>query len=166
MKIDAAHATISPSMDIQVSSNFERYLFDLLGRDAKKLYAVMDEFKATGRFALDATLMEKARQDFQAYRCGEDETLATMKKIHAETGYTLDPHSAVGVSAALKMPRSSDYPVISLATAHPAKFPDAVEKATGVKPDLPEHLQGLMEKKEIFMTEPNDLAAIKNLIRH
>jgi threonine synthase len=166
MKQNGVAPTISPSMDIQVSSNFERYLFDLLDRDAKKLTAVMDEFKTSGKFTIDESLMKKARADFTAHRCSEDETLQTMKKVHAETGYLLDPHSAVGVHAALKMKSQTSGPVITLATAHPAKFPDAVEKAMGVRPPLPGHLKGLMEKPEIFEVFPNKIQKIQEFIRN
>jgi threonine synthase len=160
MKSQDVTPTISPSMDIQISSNFERYLFDLLEGDAKKLSALMDGFKKTGSFKINSSLLQKAQQDFTAQRCSENETLETMKKIHAGSGYVLDPHSAIGVHAALK----ADKPVITLATAHPAKFPDAVFKATGVYPPLPPRLQGLMEKTENFEVLPNNLQKIKDFI--
>lgn len=155
--------TITPSMDIQISSNFERYLFELLDRDAGALNRVMDEFKKSGKFSVDSARMKKARQEFSAHRCSEDETLETMKKVHADTGYVLDPHSAVGVHAALTL-QGQGRPVIALATAHPAKFPEAVEKATGVRPALPEHLEGLMERPERFSVLPNDIHQIQAYI--
>lgn len=156
--------SISPSMDIQVSSNFERYLFDLLDNDANALTRVMDEFKMNGKFSIDSARMKRVREDFTAHRCTEAETLATMKKIHAETGYTLDPHGAIGMHAALALKEKTDGPVITLATAHPAKFPDAVEKATGTRPALPKHLEGLMEKPEKFTVLPADIAVIQEFI--
>ncbi len=160
MKQEGVQPTVSPSMDIQVSSNFERYLFDVLGRDAGKISALMKEFKETARFVVTQEDMAQIRNGFSAARCDENETLATMKKVFTEAGYTLDPHSAVGVSAALSMNK----PVITLATAHPAKFPDAVEQATGIRPGLPEHLGGLLEKPENFEVLPADLNKIRNFI--
>jgi threonine synthase len=162
MKMEGVQPTMSPSMDIQISSNFERYLFDVLGRDAEKIAALMNEFKETGTFSVSDSDMLNVRNGFSAARCSEDETLAVMKRVYAEEGYMLDPHSAVGVSAALK----AGVPVVTLATAHPAKFPAAVEKATGVRPGLPEHLSGLMEKPEKFEVLANDIEKIKNFIRN
>jgi threonine synthase len=160
MKQEGVNPTISPSMDIQISSNFERYLFDVFGRDASRIAVLMEEFKTTGRFVIPDSDMTQVKKGFTAARSSEDETLATMKKIYAETKYVLDPHSAVGVSAALKINK----PVITMATAHPAKFPDAVEKATGICPALPEHLKGLREKPENFEVLPSDLNKIRNFI--
>lgn len=166
MKAEQVVPTISPSMDIQVSSNFERYLFDVLSRDAEKLCALMGEFKSTGRFALDESLIKKARGELSAFRCGEEDTLATMKKVFDEIGYILDPHSAVGMHAALEMKKSASGPIVTLATAHPAKFPEAVEKAIGLRPPLPEHLRGLMEKPEKFTVLGNDLQAVQGFVRN
>lgn len=163
MRQEGVHATISPSMDIGISSNFERYLFDVLGRDPEKLSTVMQGFKDRGSFALEPMLMAKARREFSALRCSEEQTLATMKKVYEETDYVLDPHSAVGLHAGLEVSKKSA-PVIVLATAHPAKFPDTVEKATGLRPDLPERLKGLMEKSEIYEILPNSLSSVQHYI--
>lgn len=157
--------TVSPSMDIQISSNFERYLFDLLGRDATRVKAAMDDFKATGEFTLDAPLMGQARAQFRAFRSDDDETIATIKSTHADTGYTLDPHTAVGAKAAQIIAAETPDPVVSLACAHPAKFPDAVIKATGIHPDLPPHLEGLFDKPERLDILPNDLASVQQFIK-
>jgi threonine synthase len=152
-------------MDIQISSNFERYLFDLLGRDAEKLKTVMDEFKSTGRFAMDDAIMKKARAEFHAFRSDEETTLATMQDVFKKTDYVLDPHTAVGHAAARELQKKSGGIVINLATAHPSKFPDAVEKATGQRPALPSHLADLFEREERFKSEVNDLSVIQQYIR-
>ncbi len=161
MTQQGVNPTISPSMDIQISSNFERYLFDLLGRDAGALQKLMSDLKTTGNFSVTPAQLDRARTDFTAARSDEEATLATMKKIHAETGYVLDPHSAVGVAAALQQKK----PVITLATAHPAKFPDAVERATGTRPALPAFLGDLMEREEYVTALPNDLNAVQAFIK-
>jgi threonine synthase len=165
MKAEETHASLSPSMDIQISSNFERYLFDLLGRDSKKLSSVMKEFKETGKFSLPKDLHEKAQRDFVAARTDDSETLATIKKIYDETGYVLDPHTAVGIKAALEIVKTAKGPVVTLATAHPAKFPDAVEKATGTRPALPAHLADLLSRPEKFEILPNNLQKLQEFIR-
>ncbi len=159
------HASISPSMDIQISSNFERFLFDLLGRDPVKLTSLMEQFKTTGHFSLTDDLMDKARSTFKAYRAGDEETLVIIKDIYARTGYTLDPHTAVGVKGAIDLAKSTDNPVVSLACAHPAKFPDAVKKATGQHPALPDHLTDLLEREEQVTVLPNDLPMVQDFIR-
>ncbi len=165
MKSEETVASLSPSMDIQISSNFERYLFDLFGRNAAKLSSVMKEFKDTGKFSVSAALMEKARAEFSAYRADDAETLATIKKIFTENNYTLDPHTAVGVKAALEIEKTAKGPVVILATAHPAKFPDAVEKATGKRPALPAHLSDLLSRKEQLTVLPNNLKTLKEFVR-
>lgn len=165
MKIDGVTASNSPSMDIQISSNFERYLFDLLGRDAAKLSNVMKEFKETGKFALPEHLMKQARAEFSAYRADDSKTLETIKRVYDETGYTLDPHTAVGMSAAIEIAKTTDTPVVGLACAHPAKFPDAVERATAKRPPLPAHLSGLLERPERLDILPDNLAAVQDFIR-
>lgn len=166
MTPEIVNPTISPSMDIQISSNFERYLFDLLDRDAEKLSALMKEFKETGKFSLPENLMQKARQEFSAYRADDRETLETIKKIYRDTDYILDPHTAVGVSAALKIVAQQSGNVVSLACAHPAKFPDAVEKAIGNRPALPLFLADLHDRPEYVEILPNDLNILKNFIKN
>lgn len=154
------HASISPSMDIQISSNFERYLFDVLERDSNKLNALMTQFKDTGAFD-----MPHDAHAFKAFRTSDQETLDTIKKIHEETGYVLDPHTAVGMKAALKLRKQEpDSIIVSLACAHPAKFPDAVERAIGLRPALPDHLFDLFEKEEHVSVLPNDKTAIHAFI--
>ena len=102
MKAGGVEPSLSPSMDIQISSNFERYLFDLLGRDSEKLSALMNEFKEQGSFKLDDAVMQTAREEFSAYRCDDEDTIQMMKQCYAETGYILDPHTAVGTIGGIK----------------------------------------------------------------
>ncbi len=165
MKLGAAHATISPSMDIQISSNFERYLFDLLGRDADKLSALMNEFKANGTIKLNSDLLEKARKQFTATRADDKQTISLIKECYEDTNYILDPHTAVGMAGAKEIASKTDGAVVLLATAHPAKFPDAVEKAIAIRPSLPDHLSDLMSRKEFMSEQPNDLKIIQNFVR-
>ncbi len=165
MKLSAAHATISPSMDIQISSNFERYLFDLLGRDTDKLSALMNEFKANGAIKLSNELLSKAREQFTATRADDEQTLALIKECYEDTNYILDPHTAVGMAGAKEIAAKTDGAVILLATAHPAKFPDAVEKAIGIRPELPDHLSDLMTREEFMSEQPNDLGVVQDFVQ-
>ena len=154
--------SISPSMDIQVSSNFERALFDAYGRDGAAIAALMGELKAGG-FRISQGAIESLRGTFASGRCSEDETLAVIARHWKTTGELLCPHSAVGVKVAEEHVGLS--PMITLATAHPAKFPDAVERATGIRPGLPPHMADLFEREERMTRVPNDLAALQALVR-
>lgn len=158
-------ATMSPSMDIQVSSNFERLLFDLVGRDGPRVQGLMDNLKQSGGFSAPEDTFAQAQQTFTARRIDEDATLAEMRRVYRETGEILDPHSAIGTAAARQARqdgRIADHvPTVSLATAHPAKFPDAVTRAIGIHPALPERLADLHDRKERSITLPNDLGAIQ-----
>ncbi len=165
MKIGESYATLSPSMDIQISSNFERYLFDLLGRDAARLEALMTTFKSEGDIAVAASHLEAARNVFSAVRTDDDETLALIKEVYEESGYILDPHTAVGMKGAKALAAKESGAVVLLATAHPSKFPDAVEKAIGLRPALPDHLSDLFERKEIMTEQPNDLEAVQDFVK-
>lgn len=165
MKMQGVEASLSPSMDIQISSNFERYLFELLDCDSRKVTELMHAFKTNGSFYLLPDVLSAARRDFTAFRTDEAGTLATIKKVYYDTGYILDPHTAIGVAGALDIAKNTGDPVVSLACAHPAKFPDAVEKAIGIRPELPSHLADLFDKKEYADTLPNDLARLQNFIR-
>ena len=156
--------TISPSMDIQVASNFERLLFDLVGRDGERLTALMATFAEEGAFGVDGEALASARELFAAHRVSEEETLAMMASVLETTGELVDPHTAVGLAAAKAASSETEAPLVTLATAHPAKFPDAVARATGVTPALPAHLQDLMTKPERLSVLPNDLAAIQSHI--
>jgi threonine synthase len=166
MKQDKVQPSLSPSMDIQISSNFERYLCELTGRDFDRVRTLMEEFSKTGKFKLPADLFEKAKEDFRAIRCSDEETLAMMKECYGETGMLVDPHTAVALHAARQAVESSPaVPMVVLSTAHPAKFPDAVEKATGVRPSMPESLARLMKKPEFLHVLPNDLKKLKSFLR-
>jgi threonine synthase len=159
---DGVKPSISPSMDIQVSSNFERALFDAYGRDGAAITALMAELKAGG-FHISQGAMQMLRATFASGRCSEAETSATITRTLAQTGELLCPHSAVGVKVAEENLGAA--PMVTLATAHPAKFPDAVKAATGVHPSLPPRMADLFDRPERMTRVPDDLAAIKSLIR-
>jgi len=154
--------TISPSMDIQVSSNFERVLFDAYGRDGSVVAAQMDELRDAGRFDVGQGAIGYLRERFASGRASEEETSATIARIRAETGEVLCPHTAVGVKVAEEHVGAN--PMVTLATAHPAKFPDAVETATGVRPALPPRMADLFEREERVTRVSGDLAGIEALI--
>lgn len=161
----AVEPSLSPSMDIQVSSNFERFLFDLLGRNPDDLRGKMNSFKQSGEFGVTDAQIAHARSIFSARRCSDEQTSAVIADCYKETGYLIDPHTAVGLHAAKQAGKADGVPVISLACAHPAKFPDAVEKATGIRPSLPPHLSDLYERKEIFTVLPNDIGKVQSFVR-
>lgn len=163
-EVTGVHPSSSPSMDIQVSSNFERVLFDALDRDAGALRGLMASLTQSGAFAPPNEAMRALHADFDAGRADEAQTGETIARVWRETGYLLDPHTAVAVSVAERAAHDPRVPQIVLGTAHPAKFPDAVERASGVRPALPPHLADLMERPERTPTLPNDLAAIEAYI--
>ncbi len=168
MTMAEVHPTHSPSMDIQVSSNFERLLFELYGRDGAALAAAMSSFRETGKLDPGKARWDAARADFDAARFDDAGTLAEVARLYRETGELIDPHSAIGVAAArAKLDGIGDtrVPVVALGTAHPAKFPDATEKATGVRPDLPARLGDLMTRKERMSVLSNDLAQVQDFVR-
>ena len=154
-------ASLSPSMDIQVSSNFERFLFELYERDGKAIAALMDDFKVKGGFSLPEDKMKAARSQFQSFRCSDGETTETIAETYKTYGEIIDPHTAVGLFAALK---SGVKPIVSLACAHAAKFPDAVEEATGQYPHLPEALADLKSREEKFEVLANSFDDIKAFV--
>ena len=154
--------SISPSMDIQVSSNFERALFDAYGRDGAAVAALMAELKQGG-FHISPNAMTTLAAQFASGRCSEEETLDTIRRTFAQTGEVLCPHSAVGVKVAEE--HLGTVPMITLATAHPAKFPDAVEAAIGQRPALPSRMADLFDRPERVTRAPDDLAALEALIR-
>ena len=158
----AVHATMSPAMDIQVSSNFERLLYESHGRDAARVRTLMDEFAAKGALTIAPDALAAIRATFAADRVDEAETAATIRRWHRDANVLVDPHTAVGLTATRKAAETDD--VVTLATAHPAKFPDAVETATGVKPELPERLRWILTAPERCDTLANDLAALKDYI--
>ena len=159
---NGVRASISPSMDIQVSSNFERALFDAYGRDGAAVTALMAEL-GKGGFHISQGALEFLRATFASGRCSEADTSATIAKVYAATGEVLCPHSAVGVHVA--MAHQTATPMITLATAHPAKFPDAVAAAMGVRPPLPARMADLYDRPERLTRVPNDLGALQGLVR-
>ncbi len=167
MQRETVTPSLSPSMDIQVSSNFERLLFELMDRDGAAVAEIMARFAETGNFALPAQAMQAARATFAAYRLDDAGTIAEIAASAAE-GMLLDPHSAVGVSAARRAVADGTVggstPVIALACAHPAKFQAAVTRATGNEPALPPHLADLMSREEAMQQAPATAAAVRELI--
>jgi threonine synthase len=165
MVADGVVPTLSPSMDIQVSSNFERLLFEMNDRDGGATAEQMALFRASGRMSVEADQYANWIEPvFRAARSDDADTLATMASVYRESGMLIDPHTAVGVSAARRQ-REAGVPVVTMATAHPAKFPDAVKKATGVHPALPEHLSDLLERPERTTPLPNELAGVQAFVR-
>ncbi|MGE4217971.1 MAG: threonine synthase, partial [Alphaproteobacteria bacterium] len=165
MSMATVHPTISPSMDIQVASNFERFLFDLYGRDGMALADAMTRFRAERRLDVGADRLARSQATFAAYRLDDDETRAVIRAEYERTGELLDPHSAIGVGAARARHHDASVPVVALATAHPAKFPDAVEAARGIRPALPPRMADLFDRPERMTQLPNDIAAIQRFVR-
>ena len=164
MEMTEVAPTISPSMDIQVSSNFERLLFELYGRDGARVAETLTKFRETGRFDVSDDVLAAATRSFDGARFDDDQTRELIGEVHAATGMLLDPHTAVGLAAARAQRRDADIPMIVLATAHPAKFPDAVEAAANVHPALPPHLANLMKRDERINVLADDLDALKAFI--
>jgi threonine synthase len=156
--------TAAPSMDIQVSSNFERLLFDLHGRDGAGLAASMQGFEANRRFDLTPAMRAEASQLFASARIEPDAMDLAMRKACEGSGMVIDPHTAIGLAAAYQADLPRDVPVVTLATAHPAKFRDAVERATGLRPPLPMRVGDLFDREERYETLANDLPAIQAYI--
>ena len=156
--------TLSPSMDIQISSNFERLLFDMNNRDGGATTEQLNRFRQTGKLSVEPDQFAKwIAPTFRAHRANDAETLAVMKRIYADSGMLVDPHTAVGIASAEACAQPGT-PTITLATAHPAKFPDAVKKATGVHPALPDHVADLFDREERIVNLPNDLQAIEAFV--
>ncbi|MDE8348121.1 MAG: threonine synthase, partial [Acidocella sp.] len=164
MSVRTVAESFSPSMDIGVSSNFERLLYALVGSNAEQTAAIMADFRGSGKMAVPAAAWQAARQSFTGFTLDDAGTLAEIARTYHECGYLADPHTAVGL-AAVRECAPVGMPVIVAATAHPAKFPDAIEKAVGFRPALPKHLADLYERDEIFTRAPNDLAHIEGLVR-
>ncbi len=164
MTMAGVQPTFSPSMDIQVSSNFERLLFEAMGRDGAAVKALMDRFRSEGSAALDETALAAIRAGFAGDRLDDAGTLEEIRRTYGETGMVLDPHTAVGVTVARRRIAAGAGPTVVLSTAHPAKFPDAVEQATGTRPDLPARLGDLYQREERYTTLANDAEALKALV--
>ncbi|MBR0680993.1 threonine synthase [Roseomonas eburnea] len=166
MSAKPVEPSLSPSMDIQVSSNFERLLFELLGRDGTATAETMTRFRTEGRMPVPDAAWRRATEIFRGFTLDDAGTLAEIRHQWSAAGYLADPHTAVGTAAARALaPADPAVPVVVAATAHPAKFPDAVERATGIRPPLPARLSDLYEREERFGVLPNDLAAIEAAVR-
>ncbi len=164
MSIRPVETSLAPSMDIQISSNFERYLFEVMDRDGAAVDQVMREFRSSGKLTLAQGVWELCHGDFSAYRLDDVGILSEIKRVMLETGEVLDPHSIVSVSQAQNDARFEN-PVVAMGTAHPAKFPDAVQKAVGLRPGLPAHMSELFERPERYDVMANDLNALQDFVR-
>ena len=167
MALAAVEPSLSPSMDIQVSSNFERLLFELKGRNGAAVGEAMREFRRTGSLPEDDQAWRAARRLFSAHKVDDSETMQTIAQTYARSGALIDPHTAVAVAAARAeiAAHGAGTPMIALGCAHPAKFPDAVERATGVRPDLPPTLADLLERRERIVVLPNEIGAVSRFVR-
>jgi threonine synthase len=165
-ELRGVHATTSPSMDIQVSSNFERLLFEAYGRDAAAVRRLMAGLAQSGAFTIDPAPLAAIRDEFAGGSADEDEVAATIGRVASATGFLPDPHTAVGLAVAGRF-LEPGVPMVTLSTAHPAKFAAAVEAATGRPPPLPEGFGDLLDGKESFTVVPNDQGAFETyLIGH
>jgi threonine synthase len=167
METTGVAPTLSPSMDIQVSSNFERLLFDLMDRDGDAVQRTMNGFRQSGSYTVDPDRHARATALFRGARADDALIVETIRAIQAETGEVVDPHTAVGIAAARQTlgGRDASIPMVSLACAHPAKFAEAVERAVGAAMPLPERMADLMDRPERETVMPNDLSALKALVR-
>ena len=167
MALAAVEPSLSPSMDIQVSSNFERLLFELKDRDGGAVAEAMQIFRRSGVLPADDQGWRVARRLFSAHKVDDTQTMQTIAQTYARTGVLIDPHTAIAIaSAQAEIGAGEDYaPMIALGCAHPAKFPEAVERATGIRPALPPALGDLLEKPERVTSLPNEIGAVKQFIR-
>ncbi len=165
MTQQTVHPSLSPSMDIQISSNFERYLFEMSGRDAAKIAQLMDEFKQQGEFSAETILFDAIKQNFSAHRLDDEQTKAEIARWYQQTGEIIDPHSIIGVAAARAKSLDPAIPVVCMGTAHPAKFADAVESVIGAKVPYPQRLEKVLKAEEHFAVLNNDLAAVQAYMR-
>lgn len=165
LAIDTVVPTITPAMDIQVPSNLERLLFDLAGRDGDAIRTLMKEFGEHGRVDFDPVLIQELRTFVTGHWFDEAATRQALAETYERSGVLVDPHTAVGIAAARATARHADEPVICVGTAHPAKFPEAVIEATGVRPQLPERLADLFDRPEAMTVLPADRHAIEALVR-
>ncbi len=164
MEITEVQPSLSPSMDIQVSSNLERLIFELYQRDGAAVDALMNRFRTDGAVAFPAETMGFLTRQWSGVRLDDSATLAVIRETYESTGVMLDPHSAVGYGAALRAGLDPSVAVVSLATAHPAKFPDAIEEAVGIRPELPPALADLMDRPEHYVTLPADVLSVSEHI--
>ena len=164
MDVTGVHPTLSPSMDIQVSSNFESLLFEMNNRDGAVTAAQLSRFRDKGKLVVEPDQFDQwITPTFAAGRANDHDTLSAIRSVYENTGMLIDPHTAVGVKVAREFAEDG-VPMLTMATAHPAKFPDAVERATGERPVLPEHLADLLDRPEHTSHLPNDLAAVEAFV--
>ncbi|SDR78254.1 L-threonine synthase [Halopseudomonas litoralis] len=161
---DTLHPSLSPSMDIMVSSNFERLLFDMHGRNGALVKELMESFKQTGKLSVEDERWTETRRLFDSLAVDDEATCATIAEVYRDCGELLDPHTAIGVHAARECRRSMSTPMITLGTAHPVKFPEAVRKAGLDEPQLPAHLADLFERAERCTVLPNSLTDIQQFV--
>jgi threonine synthase len=166
MTIGDVHPTLSPSMDIQVSSNLERLLFEIHGHDGGEIAELMARFRSEGTVSVDAERLDLLAEHWSAGRVDDARTSATIATLYEDTGVLLDPHTAVGLAAALDVRADTSVPMVVLGTAHPAKFPAAVEAASGVHPELPPRLSDLFDRPEQYETAANDYISVRTLIEN
>jgi threonine synthase len=164
MEITGVEPSLSPSMDIQVSSNLERLLFDLYDRDGKRLADAMTAFRQSGRFAAPTETWGRVEGLFRAAALDDPGTLRAMGELYRATGELIDPHSAIGIHAASACRPDRETPIVALGTAHPAKFPDAVQQATGIRPQLPEFLADLHDRPERMASLPKTLRVVQDYV--
>lgn len=164
MSLQTVKPSLSPSMDIQVSSNFERLLFELLDRDAQQCASIMRDFRKQGCMNIPDTVWHKATGLFSGMALSDQETKQTIQETYQKSQYLADPHSAIGIATAYKF-RQADIPMITEATAHPAKFPDAMQQATGIRPVLPLAMKDLYERQERCEVLPNSLEKVQEAVR-
>lgn len=166
MQQEGVKPSYSPSMDIQISSNFERYLYDLLDGNAQAVADVMNDFAKTGSYVVSSEKLAQAKTIFHAYRCDDDETVKTIQRVYQETKQIIDPHTAVGANALYQHRQKTGLTkeTAILACAHPAKFPDVVEKALGIRVELPDFLADLYDRPERFDVIENNINAVKQYI--
>lgn len=163
-KMQALEHTLSPSMDIMVSSNFERLMFDLYGRDGRALAKQMELWKSN-EGSIEEYRWRAARKLFDSWSLNDEQTCQIIKEVYEQTEYLIDPHTAIGVGAARECRRDDSVPMITLATAHPVKFPEAVEKSgVDIVPVLPHHMQDLYDREERFDVLPNDLKSVHKFV--
>ena len=163
MTIGEVEPSLSPSMDIQVSSNLERLIYELFDNNGARVSEMMQHFRARGEVTFPPAVAEKVSAGWSGHSLTDDETLAVILDVYEQDGVLVDPHTAVGIGAARRELNASGRNIV-MATAHPAKSPDAVEKATGIRPELPKHLSDLYEREERFEVLPNDLATVQEFV--
>ncbi|CAI3923474.1 threonine synthase [Commensalibacter papalotli (ex Botero et al. 2024)] len=164
MSIQGVRPSLSPSMDIQISSNFERLLFELLDRNTDQCRQIMQDFRKNNKMDIPASIWNKASENFKGMALSDQETKEVIQQYYKKSAYLADPHTAIGIATAQKY-RNPEIPMVTVATAHPAKFPDAIKQATGITPALPLALADLYERKERYEVLPADLKKIEDSVR-